>query len=135
MRIEQRVRQPGELRCWLACVGAVLLIVGGLAWLHGCGVSVCLFRRLTGWPCLTCGATRAFSALLTGHLADAFKLQPLAVVAGVLAGAACGAQAWFLLVRRRVVRVRLEPAERQVFWTAVIVLAVLNWLYLVRCGV
>ena len=135
MRIEQRERQPDDLRRWLAGVAAFLLIVGGLAWLHRCGVSVCLFRRLTGWPCLTCGATRAFAALLSGNLAAALKLQPLAVVAAVSAGAACGAYSWLLLVRRRAVRVRLEPAESRFVWAAVVVLAVLNWLFLVRSGV
>ena len=116
-------------------MAALLLIGAGLAWLHRCGISVCLFRRLTGWPCLTCGATRAFASLLSGNLAAALKLQPLAVIAAVSAGVAYSAYSGLLLVRRRVVRVRLEPAESRFVWAAVVVLAVLNWLYLVRSGV
>ncbi len=107
----------------------------GLAWLHRCGVSVCLFRRLTGVPCLTCGATRAFAALLAGDWTGALNLQPLAVVGSAGLGAACAVYAGFFFLRRRVVCVRFERSERRVFCVAVMVLAVLNWLYLVRGGV
>lgn len=116
-------------------MGALLLIGCGLISLHRCGVSVCLFHRLTGVPCLTCGAMRAVSALLEGDLAGALKLQPLAVAGGALAGAACGVYSAALLLRQRILRVRLEPVESRLAWAAVIVLAVLNWLYLVHCGV
>ena len=135
MRIEQRERQPDDFRRWLACMGALLLIGCGLVCLHRCGVSVCLFHRLTGLPCLTCGAMRAVSAVLAGDLAGALKLQPLAVVGGALAAAACGVYSAALLLRHRILSIRLEALESRVAWAAVIVLAALNWLYLVRCGV
>ena len=41
----------------------------------------------------------------------------------------------FLLLGRRVVVMRLEPGERRVAWVALLVLAVLNWLYLLWRGV
>ncbi len=116
-------------------MGALLLIGAGLACLHLCGVSVCLFRRLTGWPCLTCGSTRALAAVLAGDLADALRLQPLVVAGAAWAGAAAAAYSGFLVFGRRVVRVRCAPAERRFIWGAAFGLAVLNWLYLVRCGV
>jgi hypothetical protein len=72
---------------------------------------------------------------LAGNPVDAFRLQPLVVLCAALAGLICGVHAWFLLLRKRVAYVRLESAERTILWIAVAVLAVLNWLYLVRCGV
>jgi hypothetical protein len=72
---------------------------------------------------------------LAGHPGDAFRLQPLVVLCAALAGPICGAYAWVLLLRKRVAHVRLEPAERTILWIALAVLAALNWLYLVRCGV
>ncbi len=38
---------------------------------------VCPFHALTGWLCPGCGATRAVTALLHGHLAQAFGLNAL----------------------------------------------------------
>ena len=57
---------------------AVLLI----AWLIPSSVcesdaSVCIFRTLTGKPCLFCGLTRAFVSVTHGNLDKAFIYHPL----------------------------------------------------------
>ncbi|MBF0457279.1 MAG: DUF2752 domain-containing protein [Nitrospirae bacterium] len=41
----------------------------------------CLFHKLTGLYCPGCGSTRAMHQLLHGHIAAAFKLNPLTVTA------------------------------------------------------
>ncbi len=58
----------------------------------------CLFREVTGFPCPTCGATRAVLALSRLDLAGALAFNPLAaagellfVVGGLVAG---GAALW-----------------------------------------
>lgn len=42
---------------------------------------VCIFRLLTGFTCPGCGSTRAMHQLLHGHVAAAFMLNPLFLVA------------------------------------------------------
>jgi len=49
----------------------------------------CLFHKLTGLNCPGCGGLRALHQLLHGHLAAAFQLNPLLVLALPLA-------LWFL---------------------------------------
>jgi hypothetical protein len=44
----------------------------------------CVFRSLTGFPCPTCGTTRAATAFLDGHLIAALVANPLAAAAGAL---------------------------------------------------
>jgi len=39
--------------------------------------NACLFRRVTGIPCMTCGLTRAFHAISVGDLPGALLLHPL----------------------------------------------------------
>lgn len=116
-------------------MGALLLIVAGLACIHLSGASICLFHRLTGVPCMTCGATRATAMLLQGDVLGAVRLQPLATLGGVIVGLAFAVYSAVLIVGRRVVRVRLEPHEGRVLWMTLLMLAVLNWIYLVRSGV
>ena len=42
---------------------------------------VCMFHRVTGLNCPGCGGLRAVHQLLHGHLATAFRLNPLFIVA------------------------------------------------------
>ncbi|HEY8225836.1 MAG TPA: DUF2752 domain-containing protein [Pyrinomonadaceae bacterium] len=42
----------------------------------------CMFRTLTGLTCPGCGSTRAMHQLLHGHVIEAFKLNPLLLIAG-----------------------------------------------------
>lgn len=37
----------------------------------------CLFKRVTGLPCLLCGMTRSMAATAHGHLGDAFRFHLL----------------------------------------------------------
>ncbi|MBN2558348.1 MAG: DUF2752 domain-containing protein [Clostridia bacterium] len=38
---------------------------------------LCVFRRITGLPCPSCGMTRAYVELLSGNVAGAFLMHPL----------------------------------------------------------
>ena len=118
----------------MALLGAVLLIGLLIAVLHLCGIRVCLFRRLTGLPCLTCGGTRALAALAVGDIAGAFRIQPL-VSALLIACAAWGAANTFCLTAlRRHVSVRMSLAGWIVCAVGVIALVVCNWIYVFRHG-
>lgn len=75
--------------------GGIVILAGAFLYPHLGSLSerigtVCLFRRLTGIPCLLCGMTRSVSAAAEGHLADAFRyhfLGPpffLVVISGVV---------------------------------------------------
>ena len=99
------------------------------------GVRVCLFHRLTGLPCLTCGSTRALAALAAGDVAGAFSQQPLAVAVTIALGAGFAAYTFCLVAVRRRVFVRLEPNEWRVAGLALAGLALLNWVYLAWRGV
>jgi len=116
-------------------VGAVLLIGVPVALFHWAGVELCLFHRLTGWPCLTCGSTRALAFLATGDIAAAFRVQPLAALCAAGLGAAFAAYSVLLFLCRRVVAVRLGQGGRRATCAVGIALALLNWLYLVWRGV
>ncbi len=63
----------------------LLLLVGLIApvsaWIFtrlGLRSPSCLFHDLSGYPCPSCGGTRALRAMVTGDLRGAFLLNPLA---------------------------------------------------------
>jgi hypothetical protein len=89
----------------------------------------CVFRSLTGFPCPTCGTTRAATAFLDGHLIAALAANPLAAVAGLLfvVGAPLAA---FWAVARWPVPVLPTPLPGWMRGGAVAVVAA-NWLYII----
>lgn len=129
MRIEQAGRWP-RVPWWAVALVALHAALAGAYALAtrdktDATPPLCLFRRLTGYPCPTCGATRMGLALLRGHWIEALRLNPLVfalVVGGVLA----------LLARvglgRRIV---WNDSPRSRTWvTAAFVAAILaNWIY------
>ena len=115
---------------WLAVsvaafAGGALWVGSGLAWPR------CPFLAVTGFPCLTCGATRASIALAHGEFWLALSWNPLASLAlgGVIA---------FDLYALVILLSRSAPL-RLVDWTnlekktvriAAVAVIVLNWIYL-----
>ncbi len=124
-----------DIRRWLEGLGAVLLIGALIAVLHLCGARICLFHRLTGLPCLTCGTSRAFALLMSGHIADAFVTQPLAVLAATAVFSCVLIQACFIWCGRIVLSVHFERRERIALGAVTILLVIANWIWLIVRGV
>jgi hypothetical protein len=51
-------------------------------WIHSSenAVGVCLFRKVTGFPCLSCGTTHSVLAILKGNFNQALKMNPLGFI-------------------------------------------------------
>jgi hypothetical protein len=104
----------------------------GALWLYfGFANLRCALLSATGFPCLTCGATRCAIALAHGHVAQAWHWNPLALLAlcgvaifDVYAGVVLVGQ----LPRLRVVD--WTRAEKNVVRLAVVALIAVNWIYL-----
>lgn len=109
---------------WLALGGVVLL----LASRAGLAVSLCLFKRLTGWPCPSCGFTRGTLAFLHGHPIQAWLYNPL--VFSFLGTAS--AVVVLRVLTGKSPRLALNRVERAMVWATLSVLFAANWLYVIR---
>lgn len=97
------------------------------------GFSICVFKAVTGCPCLTCGTTRALGRLAAADLAGALSMNPLAATVGLtllpwaLADLA-------LLPRGQALELTLSPrAGRAARWVALAALLA-NWAFLIAAG-
>ncbi len=109
---------------WLALGGVVLLLASHA----GVTVQLCLFKRLAGWPCPSCGFTRGTLAFLHGHPIQAWLYNPLLF-------SFLGTASAVILLRAltgRSPRLLLTRAERAAVWVILSVLFAANWLYVVR---
>ena len=91
----------------------------------------CTFLRLTGHPCLTCGATRAAIEFFHGHFLAALRWNPLAFLFF------CGVAAFDIYATLVLVsgapRLRLVlpgPVEKRWIRIFVVLMLALNWIYL-----
>lgn len=59
----------------------VVLLLSMVYFYFGKSISVeCVFKRITGIPCVGCGSTRAISYLLKGNVLDALYYNPVTVL-------------------------------------------------------
>jgi hypothetical protein len=133
MRLVRRRITPCEFNhelVWLSV--SVAAGIGGAIWLAlGLPTLRCPFLAVTGYPCLTCGATRCAVAFLHGDFSTAWLWNPLALAA------LCGVALFDLYAA--IVLIARAPRLRVVDWTqaeknavriAVVALVVANWGYL-----
>jgi hypothetical protein len=97
----------------------------GLPWPH------CIFFSITGFPCVTCGATRATIQFLHGNFLAAWKWNPLVLI--FLSGLTLFNVYAAAVLATRAPRLRLgglSSVEKKAARGFVIVLLALNWIYL-----
>ncbi len=112
---------------------AGVLFIGGAAWFYP-GISICLFRRLTGLPCPCCGVTTAVGDILLRHdFKAALMRNPLGlVVALAVVSLPLLLLGDLLLGRRDVYRIYLgleQFARRPVVFFILIALTLVNWIW------
>lgn len=134
MRIEViRASRRPPWPVWAVVLAALWLALGGAAILLGGyldrPVGLCLFKRLTGIPCPTCGFTRGALNLLQGQLVQAWLCNPLLYsVLGIFFAVTI-----VRVLFGRAVRIHLSRAERAIAWIVAIVLFFANWAYIIFC--
>ncbi len=94
-------------------------------------LSGCRFRDWTGWPCPSCGGSRAIRDLFRGDVLEAFLHNPL-VVLGIALFAG-----WFLLslavevIGRNEMEFILSRREKIAARILLVALPLINWGYLI----
>ena len=115
-----------------ACALAAIAVVAVLH-LDRLPFSLCVFKAVTGVPCLTCGTTRALALLARLDLAGALRMNPLAT-AGVLLLGPWAAADLALLPGGRALVLQLSPSAARAARIAVVAAVLLNWAWLVAAG-
>ena len=109
---------------WLCFIATTVIVSRALDY----DIKLCVFRRFSGRPCPTCGMTRGTLSMLRGEILAGWACNPLMFTLLGVAAAAALMRAGFA----RKLEFRLSRRERRLAWAAVVVLALLNWAYLIR---
>ena len=125
--VSRRPRWP----LWAVLIVIVWLALGvGAVWLSSHldrPVSLCLFKRVTGLPCPTCGFTRGGLCFLRGRPDQAWLHNPLLFSVLALLIAVIGMRILFA----RSLRIHLTSTERVIVWFLAVALFAANWVYVI----
>jgi len=105
--------------------------IGLVAFWLGLNWPRCPFLAITGFPCLTCGATRATIAFLHGNFSLAWWWNPLALLA--LYGVVAFDLYAIAVLLSRSARIRIvnwTRVEKNFVRIAAVSMLALNWIYL-----
>ena len=116
-----------------AGIGVVAAAVVGLLGLDRLPLTFCVFKGLTGWPCPTCGSTRALARLFHLDPAGALAMNPFTTLVAVVI-AAWAVVDLLLLPRRRALRVEVSPRAAKWVRIAAFTAFLANWVYLLVAG-
>jgi len=133
MRLLWRRAPANEFDHELALLGlSVGTVVIGVIWLNlGLPWPRCLFRALTGLPCVSCGLTRCTISFLHGNFLTAWQWNPAGFVA-VCALIVFDLYA-LVVIAGRTARLRIvdwKVREKKITRIVIICLLAVNWIYL-----
>lgn len=114
--------------------GAMVLIWLNPLWLSAQGITVCVFKSVTGIPCPSCGTGRGIAYLLQGEFASAFMCNPFSFV--VLPGGIISL-AWLnvdmirreMTLYRSYLRMNLYLNKNRLAVLLIILFVCVNWLW------
>ena len=133
MRLSWRARsgvEPDHELIWLT-ISVTSLLAGGTWLAMGLPWPRCPFLSVTGFPCVTCGATRSLIAFGHGDLLSALRWNPLAFAAFWAVIVFDLYAAAVLLGRKpRLHIVDWSATEKLAMRITAIGLLALNWIYL-----
>jgi len=137
MTVEWRALEAGAVdheALWFAVLAACGVCAAVL--LYGIGLPPvgCLFKAVTGVPCLTCGAGRSLLCLSHGDLLCAVRSNPLAPagVVGAAAYAIYAGAAWLAGPGR--LRARVSAGESLLLRSAATAMLLATWAWLIVDG-
>lgn len=127
------VRGALPLGAVLAAIGVAAALAVAVFHLDRLPFSICVFKAVTGWPCLTCGSTRALGRVCAGDLRGAFAMNPLATLlaAGLVPWGLADAA---LMLRGSALGVELSPRLGLPARAAALSALLGNWAYLIAAG-
>lgn len=137
MTITARRLERGDTDHELIWSSVALVSLAGL-WLYaqlpGAPPLACPFHAITGWPCVTCGGTRAMLALMRGAIGEAFVWNPLVASAGLAAVPYLVYAIVTVMGGLPRLHVRLDARDWSVLRISTVAVVTATWAFLIVAG-
>jgi len=120
-------RIPLGIAVFVVVWGLVVVASRLLAHHTGIAPDLCLFHRVTGYSCPTCGTTRGLLALAHGSWREGFAWNPLTMTGAMLGSLAILGRA----VTARTLEVQWTVPEKRIALALGLAVLGLNWAWLI----
>ena len=132
MQLLLKKRAPDQIEFGII-YGGIALVILGAGWLQSIlsFAPDCVFKGLTGIPCLTCGSTRSVVHLSHGDILSAFTMNPLTTLC--LMSAVLYFIYGLMSAALHLPRISLlfTDKERTIMRAGVVMLLLVQWAYLI----
>jgi hypothetical protein len=99
-------------------------------------ISFCVFKNVTGYPCPSCGTTRAVQEFIKGNLMNSFYMNPFGIIVAIFMAII---PLWIvldLIFKKETFYSSYKKIETiiRIRWIAIIliVLVILNWIWNIK---
>jgi hypothetical protein len=122
----------------LACLLGLIYLFYSQHFSESTHFKLCIFKNLTGYPCPSCGTTRAIHFLLEGKIQSSLLMNPFGIL---VAGIMFVIPIWILydlVAKKETFFINYKKTEHIINrkWIAflLIVLVILNWIWNIKKG-
>jgi hypothetical protein len=132
MRLYLKKRAPDQIEFGIIYGGIAFLILGAGRLLPILSFAPdCVFKGLTGIPCLTCGSTRSVVHLSHGEILSAFAMNPLMTLCLISAALFFIHSLMSAAIDLPRVSFLLTDNDRNIMRAGVVMLLLIQWAYLI----
>ena len=117
----------------IACFSGFIYLLCHLQNSENTPFGVCIFKNITGFPCPSCGTTRAVQLLLQGNVLASLQMNPFGILVALIMAIVPFWIAFDLILKKETLYKSYKKTEEiiQIKWLAAILILVviLNWIW------
>ena len=122
----------------IACLSGFLYLLYSINYSESSNLKFCIIKNVTGYPCPSCGTTRAVKMLLKEDFLSSFQMNPFGIIVAILMIVLPTWIVFDLATHKETFFKNYQKAETilRTRWIAVflIVLVILNWIWNIKKG-
>jgi hypothetical protein len=122
----------------IACFFGFIYLFYDISFSENTHFGVCIIKNVTGFPCPSCGTTRAVELLLQGNIAESLSMNPFGILVTLIMTIVPFWIVFDLVFKKETFYITYKKTEEtiRIQWLAaiLILLVLLNWIWNIYKG-
>jgi hypothetical protein len=122
----------------VACLLGFLYLIYSINYSESSHLKFCIFKNVTGYPCPSCGTTRAVQLFLRGNFVASLQMNPFGILVSILMVILPVWIVYDFITHKNTFYTNYKKVETilKTRWLAIalIILVILNWIWNIKKG-